>query len=176
MTQQDAPTKTQLLEALRTNGQEILAKLGALPVDVFEQGRYESGWNGREILAHMASIEWTYPRLIDIAREGASAGGGSAKPSASKGTADTPTRSARGGILSYNERQVQKRAQASVDELLAEFRENRAATIAAVESTEEALLATPITSAGGITGPLSRVIFLTAVAHTHVHTNDILGG
>ena len=91
------------------------------------------------------------------------------------GSAGTPTRIAQGGILSYNDRQVAKRAGATVDELLAEFEQNRAATIAAVEGVDEALLAKEIRSAGGITGPLAGVINAVAVLHVQAHVNDIVG-
>ncbi|OGO50198.1 MAG: hypothetical protein A2148_04140 [Chloroflexi bacterium RBG_16_68_14] len=80
-----------------------------------------------------------------------------------------------GGIDSYNERQVAKRADVPVQELLAEFERNRAATIAAVEGAEEALLSTPIRSAGGITGPLAGVIYAVAVQHVLAHVGDIVG-
>lgn len=175
MTQQTAPSKSQLLDDLRSNERQLLDRLSALPAEDFEAGRYENGWNAREILAHVASMEWTYQRLIDVARDASSAGG-SASPRDSKPGGGTPTRSVRGGIGSYNQRQVDKRAGASVEELLDEFRQNRAATIAAVEKADVALLATPIRSAGGITGPLARVIHLTAVMHTQIHVNDIVGG
>jgi hypothetical protein len=176
MTEQEALSKTELLSALRSSQQDVLDRLGPLSDDRFEQGRYEGGWNARQILAHIASIEWTYPRLIDVARQGppdqASGGSGGAPEGSS-----TPTqaRTARGGIGSYNERQVEKRAQASVAELLAEFQKNRAATIDAVEQADEALLQVQIRSAGGIPGPLGRVIFLIAVAHVAGHVNDIVG-
>jgi hypothetical protein len=62
-----------------------------------------------------------------------------------------------------------------VSELLEEFKRNRAATIAAVEGADEALLATPITSAGGVTGALAGVIHALAVAHLLAHVRDILG-
>ena len=62
-------SKAELLDKLRTSGDQVVSKLRGLPPESFEQGRYESGWNGRQILAHIASIEWTYPRLIDVARE-----------------------------------------------------------------------------------------------------------
>ncbi len=152
VTEQRIPSRAELLEALRSSEQEVLAKLGALPAEEFEQGRYESGWNGRQILAHVASIEWTYPRLMDVAKLRAP-----------------------GGIDAYNQRQVEKRAQASVAELLAEFQQNRAATIAAVEGSDEAFLTTPIRSAGGVTGPLAGVIYAVAVAHVLGHLNDIAG-
>ena len=179
MTEQREPSKSELLDALRSGERVILDKLSALPADTFEQGRYENGWNGRQILAHIASIEWTYPRLIDIAREGTSPGA-SRTPTEARATGGgrpdvPPTRSFRGGNLSYNERQVEKRAQMSVADLVAEFQKNRAATIAAVEQAEESLLAVPIRSAGGITGPLARVIYLVAVLHVAGHLNDIVG-
>jgi len=164
MTEPQALSKAELLEALRSSEREVVSKLSALSPDDLERGRYESGWNGREILAHIASMEWTYPRLVDVAREAA----------APKGAAATPTGGFRGGTGDYNQRQVEKRAGASVADLLAEFRQNRAATIAAVEQADEALLATPIRSAGGITGPLARVFYLLAVMHVAGHVNDIV--
>lgn len=74
-----------------------------------------------------------------------------------------------GGINDYNERQVEKRAGATVDE----FETNRAATITAAESAGEALFSTPIRSAGGITGPLASVLTAIAVLHVVQHVNDI---
>ena len=50
----------------------------------------------------------------------------------------------RGGNDSYNDRQVAKRAGASVDELLAEFEKNRAATIQAVEAADDLALAAAV--------------------------------
>src|SRR5262245_56817045 len=87
--------KAQLVAALRENGDEVASMLRALPPEVFEAGRYESGWNGRQILAHVASIEWTYPRLIDLARQPA--------------PADGSTRAAGGDVHAYNARQVERR-------------------------------------------------------------------
>ena len=165
MTQQGVLTKAELLEELRSSQRDLLDRLGALPEEQLEQGRYEGGWNARQILAHVASIEWTYPRLIDVARQGAPEG----SPKSMQAQA------ARGGIGSYNERQVEKRAQASVAELLAEFQKNRDATIEAVEQADEALLQVHIRSAGGIPGPLGRVIYFVAVVHVAGHVHDIVG-
>src|SRR3972149_4953697 len=69
MAEQSTPSKAQLIETLRSTGAETAARLRSLPPEAFEQGRYENGWNGRQILAHIASIEWTYPRLFDLARQ-----------------------------------------------------------------------------------------------------------
>ena len=86
-----------------------------------------------------------------------------------------PTRTAQGGIDSYNERQVAKRAEATVEELLKEFKTNRAATIASVEAADEELFGREIRSAGGITGVLADVIYAVAVQHVRGHVNDIIG-
>ncbi len=173
------PSKAELLAALRDSGEEAQAKLGALPAERFEDGRYEGGWNGRQILAHVASIEWTYPRLLDIAKEGEPLAEDAPAPvlrqDAKPAEDGNPTRTARGGILNYNERQVAKRAEATVTELLDELRRNRGATIAAVEAVDDELLRTPITSAGGISGALSQVLFGVAVHHVRGHIDDIVG-
>jgi Mycothiol maleylpyruvate isomerase N-terminal domain len=158
-------TKPELLEALRTSRDEVIEIVRRTPPDQFEQGRYESGWNGRQILAHIASIEWTYPRLIDIAREGP----------APEATGELPTRTMRGGNDAYNDRQVAKRAHLSVADLLVEFERNRAATIRAVEAADDELFARPIRSAGGVVGPLATVFFAVAVAHVLGHARDIAG-
>jgi uncharacterized damage-inducible protein DinB len=162
-------TKRGLLDELRTSRDEVLRIVRALPAERLEEGRYENGWNGRQILAHIASIEWSYPRLIDIARDAAS------EPSATPGAADPPTRTMRGGNDAYNDRQVAKRAHLSVAELLTEFEQNRAATIAAVEAADDRLFARPIRSAGGIVGPLAEVFHQVAVAHVLGHARDLSG-
>jgi uncharacterized protein (TIGR03083 family) len=168
MSEEQAPTKAALLEALRASRDEVVRTVRALSAQQLEEGRYENGWNGRQILAHLASIEWTYPRLLDVARaepapETAPAGG------------DPPTRPMRGGNDAYNERQVAKRADLSPADLLAEFERNRAATIAAVEAADESLFARPIRSAGGVTGPLALVFHRVAVLHVLGHARDIAG-
>ena len=172
------PTKQELIDALRSNGDEVIAKVRVLATERLEEGRYENGWNARQILAHVASIEWTYPRLIDIARD-ADAPKAEKPPEVRRtepqDAAGVATRPVRGGILSYNDRQVDKRAEASVADLLEEFEKNRAATIAAVESADDALMQREIRSAGGITGPLAGVINAIAVLHVRGHLNDILG-
>jgi len=162
------PSRAELLAALRRSGDEVTRIVRALPPERLEEGRYEGGWNGRQILAHLASIEWTYPRLLDIARQGS-------EEAATGGTTDPPTRAMRGGNDAYNERQVARRAHLGVAELLAEFERNRAATIQAVEAADEALLARRIRSAGGVVGSLAQVLHQVAVVHVLGHARDISG-
>lgn len=181
MTTQPAPTKQELIEELRRTGDEVVAKVGAMDEGALDSGRYESGWNARQILAHMASIEWTYPRLIDLARGGpppatspppAAPSSGAPLPSTPK---EQQLASGSPQILSYNDRQVEKRVGTPVAELIAEFKKNRAATIAAVEAADETLLSKEITSAGGAKGPLATVFNFVAVLHVLDHLKDITG-
>ena len=60
-------------------------------------------------------------------------------------------------------------------DLLDEFRANRDRLIAAVDATDGAVLATPIRSAGGVTGTLGAVLYNVAVRHVLGHMQDILG-
>ena len=173
-----APSKSDLLNALRSSRDEVIALVRSLPPERLEEGRYENGWNGRQILAHIASIEWSYPRLIDLARDAASPGKAAppapaAAAAPSVASADPPTRSMRGGNDAYNDRQVAKRAGVPVADLLTEFEKNRAATIAAVEAADEALFARQIRSAGGIVGPMGEVLHAVAVLHVLGHARDI---
>ena len=160
-------TKAELLRRLQEGGEQALRRLRALPEDAFEGGRYENGWNARQILAHVASIEWTYPRLIDTAR-------GTEAPAQPK-PPSTPAAGPTERILSYNDRQVQKRADATIGELLDELEANRAATVAAVEAADEDLFSRPVRSAGGATGTLAEVLNYVAVLHVATHVSDITG-
>lgn len=185
MTNQNVPTKGELLELLRTQAAQVEDAVEGLSAEQLEEGRYEGGWNARQILAHVAAIEWTYPRLIDLAkgpRESApprtdAPAAPASQPSTGTAAATAPTGAPPANpIDSYNARQVEKRAGSSVAELLEEFRTNRAALIAAVEAADEALFEVPIRSAGGARGTLAAVIKFVALEHVGVHVRDLAGG
>ena len=61
-------TKQQLLENMRATGRAFADGVRGLAPEDLAEGRYEEGWTAKDILAHVASIEWTYPRLLDVAR------------------------------------------------------------------------------------------------------------
>ena len=164
MSQPATRSKAELLAALRSSGDATVATIEALPEAAFGEGRYENGWNARQILAHIASIEWTYARLLEIP--------GQAAATPPKNGA-LPTREAQGGMDAYNARQVERRAGASIAELIEELKTNRARTIAAVEEADETLLSQPIKSAGGRTGPLANVFYEVAVEHIREHCRDL---
>jgi hypothetical protein len=179
MADRPAPTKEDVLDALRASGERAVAALRAMDAAAFEAGRYENGWNARQILAHVAAIEWTYARLLDVANEAPAASSASASSEVRRTSAEesggVATRPVRGGIDDYNARQVEKRAGASVAELIDELEANRARTIAAVEGADAELLQRPIRSSGGITGSLGAVLMAVAVEHVNGHVADITG-
>ena len=151
-------TREQLLAALRADAARLPEVVGAIGEAQLERGVYENGWSARQLLAHLAAIEWTYPRLIERAQAAQSgeAGGG--------GTFD---------MDAYNERQVSKRAEAGIAELLEEFGRNRAATIEAAAGAENALLAQRTRSAGGVEGTLLEVLIGVTVGHVREHIKDL---
>ncbi len=154
-----------LVSDLRADAAAIAAALATLEPNALERGAYEQGWTGREIVAHIASIEWTYARLIERASKAAEAEDDtSAGGQGSGGTVD---------MDGYNARQIEKRQGTPVAELIDEFRANRARTIEAVEAAPAALFARPMRSAGGVSGTLAGVIRGVAIDHVRGHVADL---
>ena len=152
-------TREELLTALREDAGRLPEVVGAIGETDLARGVYENGWSARELLAHLAAIEWTYPRLIERAGAGGSDG-------SSGGAFD---------MDAYNARQVARRAEASVGELLEEFGRNRAATIEAVANADAALLDRATRSAGGVEGTLLEVLIGVTVGHVREHMADLAG-
>jgi hypothetical protein len=161
-----ASPKQALIEELGANGAWAEEALRGLSEAELAQGRYENGWSGRQILAHVAAIEWTYPRLLDLAREA----GGTEREANGRVQA-----SARGGMDEYNRRRVEKREGVPVSVLIDEMVRNRAALIDAIEAADDGLFDVPIRSAGGRTGTLAAVMREVAIDHVRGHVNDIVG-
>ena len=156
----DVQTRDDLLAALRDDAARLPQVVAAIGADDLERGVYENGWSARQLLAHLAAIEWTYPRLIEQARSPAEA---------------RPTSSASGSfdMDAYNHRQVSNRADATVAELLEEFAQNRQATITAIADAEQELLSQPTRSAGGAQGTLLEVLTNVTVEHVRTHLSDL---
>lgn len=153
-------TREELLAALRADAARLPEVVGAIGEAELERGVYENGWSARQLLAHLAAIEWTYPRLIERAQ----AAGGS--DSSAGGTFD---------MDAYNERQVAKRAEAGIEDLLEEFGRNRAVTIEAVAEADGALLSQRTRSVGGVEGTLLKVLIGVTVGHVREHLGDLEG-
>ena len=158
----DTITKHQLLENMRASGRAFVEAAQQVPPGRWPEGRYEEGWTAKDILAHVASIEWTYPKLLLLA----------AQPPTEDRDAE---KRFKGGIGDYNHRHVEKRKQSTVDELLGEFERNRTATIAAVEDADDALLRERVRSAGGVEGTAAEVLNYLTVVHVRDHLDDLKG-
>ena len=152
--------KDDALAALESDAEAVSAVVAGRGAGEWDAGVYENGWSARQLLAHLAAIEWTYPKLIERAREAPAASGG-----------------AGGGfdMDAYNHRQVAKRADAPISDLLAEFARNRAATIAALREADDDLLARPARSAGGVEGTLLGVFASVSIDHVREHLADLRG-
>ena len=157
-------TREELIAALEQDSQEFQTAVARLPHEAFERGVYEQGWNARELLAHIAAIEWTYPRLIERAEQRAAGG-------------DVPQGGGAGFDMdAYNARQVARRQDQPVEQLLTEFRRNRAETIDAIRAVDDDLLNQPTRSAGGVEGTLLDVLIGVAIGHVREHVDDLLRG
>lgn len=155
-------TREALIAALQEDGEEFQQAVAQLPAEAFERGVYEQGWNARQLLAHIAAIEWTYPRLIERAEQRASGG-------------DVPQGGGAGFDMdAYNAKQVARREDQPVEQLLTEFRRNRAETIDAIRAVDDELLQQPTRSAGGVEGTLLDVLIGVAVGHVREHVSDLL--
>ena len=152
-------TRTELLAALRDDAARLPDVAASISEADLERGVYENGWSARQLLAHIAAIEWTYPRLIEQAQipaEPRSAGS-----------------SGRFDMDAYNQKQVANRSSATIADLLAEFARNREATIDAVANADAALLEQPTRSAGGVEGTLLEVLVGVTVEHVRGHIEDL---
>ena len=153
-------TRDNLIRDLQTDAQTLADTVARIPEDGWNDGVYEHGWSARQLLAHIAAIEWTYPKLIERA--------------AAAQTAETAETAVTDFDMdAYNHRQVEKRGDTPILDLLAEFQRNRQATIAAIQAAPDAILTRPTRSAGGVEGTLLEV--LAGVARTHVrqHLTDL---
>ena len=155
--------REELIAALQEDSEEFQEAVSRLPDEAFERGVYEQGWNARQLLAHIAAIEWTYPRLIERAEQRAA---GDDVPQGGGGGFD---------MDAYNAKQVARREDQPVEQLLTEFRRNRAETIDAIRAADDELLLQPTRSAGGVEGTLLDVLIGVAVGHVREHVSDLLG-
>ena len=55
----DVVIRERLLEDMRESGRRFVAAVREIPAERWPEGRYEEGWTAKDILAHVASIEWT---------------------------------------------------------------------------------------------------------------------
>jgi uncharacterized damage-inducible protein DinB len=113
----------QCLAMLATTPDWIEDQASRVPADGWEVRIHdaEGGWNRKQMLAHIATIDKRHANRMRL----------SAGLSNDTGVA---TQAQLPGINDWNQTQVDERANASVDELLTEYRRNRADLIAFVRT------------------------------------------
>jgi DinB superfamily/Mycothiol maleylpyruvate isomerase N-terminal domain len=151
--------RDELVEQLRDSGAEALAAIRSVPAARLDNGAYGSGWTVKQIMAHVASMEFAYRRLPSLA-----SGARDAQAPPGGGTFD---------MDGYNARQVERRATATAEELADEFARGRGTLIAEISAVDELLLQTSIRTADGLPGTLAEVIVQTAVDHVRSHSADL---
>jgi len=151
--------RDEVLGALRDSGDEVLAAMLSVPPGALDNGTYENGWNVHEVMAHVASMEFAYRRLPDLARRG-----------------DDAAAAGAGGVdfNAYNARQVLRRAGRAPAELAQEFIQGRAQLLIETGRLDPVLLQAHVRSAGGSSGTLAEVIVAVAAGHARQHAEDFV--
>lgn len=154
-------TVSELAEELRISGDEFRRRVSGFTAEELETGIYENGWNGQEVVAHIAGIEWSLPGLIKRTV---------AEPAPQE---SAPGQSPPRSMDRFNAREVARRKEAGIGELLDEFTRNRETTIAAVQGLTSEELSTPARSLGGANGTLADVLRRVATDHLEQHLREI---
>ena len=150
-----------LMEDLRDSGVEFRDRVLGFSPGALETGIYENGWNGRQVVAHLAGIEWSLPGLINRTRAGR------------KADLATPLAKESMTMDGYNAREVLRRRDTCLAELVDEFSRNREATIVAVASLTPGQLEASAKSLGGASGTVEGVLRRVAIEHLRQHLREI---
>jgi hypothetical protein len=147
----------QCLAMLATTPNWIEKQARTVPADGWEVRIHggEGGWNRRQMLAHIVTIDKRHGNRVRISA-------GLPNDTGVRNQSELPP------VNDWNQQQVDERAKRTVDELLVEYRQNRADFIALVRSlTREQRLQVSIDRAG-----LSPAPFYDWLPHVHEHAVD----
>lgn len=157
--------RSDVIEALRVFCVELEETVSAAPDAVWSRQIYRNGWNGRQVLAHIASTSGVAGFALALSR----------MPDQMAGArASLPARS--GGALdqdAWNLQQVALRESRSVEELLGEVRSNTERDAGLVEAASEEELERRFRAPWEIEGPLAEVIVDSVKGHLGVHLADL---
>src|SRR5581483_5628381 len=64
---EESNVPVELVTELRASGAEALAAMAAVPANALGNPGYEQGWTVRQIMAHVAAMEFAYRRLPEVA-------------------------------------------------------------------------------------------------------------
>ncbi len=153
------PVKEDVVRVIRESLRDIEGFASSLPEAAWSTGVYESGWNAKQLLCHLAGEGIFASLMISFAK---------APPS--------PDTLASFDQDAWNAAQVASRQAKSLAELLDELRSNCERSIAAVEAAPDELLSAHFRApwdAEGPQGPLADVIIEALQDHVRTHLAEL---
>ncbi len=148
--------KQDVIGAIRDAQREVEKLVPLVPASAWSGQAYEQGWNGKQLLCHLASTSGIARFLIRMAQAPGSGGMG----------ADFD-------IDSFNAQQVAARQDKPVDEVLEEVCANCRRDIESVENAPDDLIAQHFRAPWGIEGALGDVIVGSIDEHFMTHVRDL---
>lgn len=168
-------SKADVLRALRAGEQGAGERLSAISPEQFEQGSFEQGWNARQTLAHVASMEALYRGMITLLTGRRSVDEDAPGPPSGVPAPD-PEEDDEEGSVSFEflfQTLIDERADATPAALLSEFRRHRRGLIRIVTETDEALLCRPLGSPEAPAESLAATV-CQHVLHLDAHISQIV--
>ncbi len=172
-------SKADVLRALREGEQGASERLGAISPERFEQGSFEQGWNARQTLAHVASMEALYRGMITVLTGRRSVDEDAPGPPPGAHAPDPEEGDEEGDedeSVSFEvlfQAMIDERADATPAALLGEFRRHRRGLIRIVAETDEALLCRPLGSPETPDESLAATV-CQHVLHVNAHVSQIV--
>jgi hypothetical protein len=151
-------SKEDIITAVRESHGEIERTALSLSDEALGSGVYESGWNAKQLLCHLAAGGGFAAFMISFAQM---------PPSASAGTGDNFD------LDAFNAREVESREKKPLSELLAELRSGSERSIVAVQGAPDELLAAHFRAPWGTEGALADVIVQSLQGHVGTHLAEL---
>jgi hypothetical protein len=151
--------KSEVISTLREAQQEVEKVASSLPEAAWSKGVYESGWNARQLLCHLAESSGVASYLVGLAQAPAEGGG----------------MPAGFDVDAWNGQRVAALQDKPLADLLNEARNNTDRNIAAVQAAPDDLMSKHIKAPWDIEGPLADVIIQSIQGHSAMHLADLRG-
>jgi uncharacterized protein (TIGR03083 family) len=148
-------TRANVIAALQGMGDDIAATVESMPPSAWSANVYESGWNARQLLYHMASTSGPAGFILQMSK----------LPPRSEGPAFDND--------AFNRQQVALREGRSPAEVLDEIRANVQRDIQAVETAAEEELQRKWTAPWGTEGTVAEIIVASLQGHLRMHLDDL---
>jgi hypothetical protein len=152
-------TKQDIVSTIEALQSDLQQAVESMPEAAWSEGIYESGWNARQLLSHIASTSGVTSFILNMAQA----------PS-------LPASDPRGGAFNiddFNKIQVEMRAGKSVEEVLAEIRSNLQRDIGVVQAADETLLDKHFKAPWDAEGLVGDMIVSSLHEHLGMHLADL---